>query len=117
MRHTGLCCALLLCLCGCSSIGVTQLVPAASRDDDCKLDIYSSEKDVPVPWEAVCMIDSRTGTHAFAEKTASGAINNAKSEACECGADALIIESMDTEGVTLVTWGKGKAILRGIRYK
>ena len=106
-----------LFLSGCSSIGTTQLQPATPRDDDCKLDVYSSKDEIKVPWEAVCVIDSRTGTHAFADKTASAAIRNAKPEACECGADAILIESMDTEGVTFVTWGKGKAIMKGIRYK
>lgn len=108
---------MLLLIPACASVGATQLQSARPRADDCKLDVYSSETEITRPWETVCMIDSRTGTTAFADKTASAAIKNAKPKACKCGADAIVIQSMDTEGVTLVTWGKGKAIVKGIRYK
>jgi hypothetical protein len=93
------------------------LKTAAARPDDCQLAIYSSEQEISRPWEAICMIDSRTGTTLFHDRDAAAAIQQAKSAACQCGADAILIESMDTQGVTWGTWGQGKAILRGIRYR
>ncbi len=110
---------LSLCILGlsaCSSMGTTQLVNAEPKAPNCKLDVYSSEKEVKRPYKAICVIDSRTGTTAFHDKTASAAIQNAKPLACQCGADAILIEGMSTEGMTFMTWGEGKAILRGIKY-
>ena len=107
----------LMLLAGCSSVGKTQLVTATPKPANCQLDIYSSEKEIKRPYTPVCVIDSRTGTTAFHDKTASAAIRNAKPQACECGADAILIKQMDTEGMTFMTWGKGEAILQGIKYK
>lgn len=104
-------------LSACSSMGTTQLTKAAPKAPNCELDIYSSEKEIKRPYTPVCVIDSRTGTTAFHDKTASAAINNARPLACQCGADAILIDQMSTDGMTFMTWGKGTAILRGIRYK
>lgn len=109
--------AAFFALSACSTMGTTQLKNAEPKAPDCKLDIYSSTKEIKRAYEPVCIIDSRTGTTAFHDKTASAAIRNAKPLACQCGADAILIENMSTEGVTLMTWGEGKAILRGIKYK
>lgn len=103
-------------LSGCANVGVTQLKPATSKSPTCSLDIYSSEKDITQPYEVVCLIDSRTGTTAFHKKTGAAAIEQAKSKACECGADAMLVETIDTAGITLMTWGKGTAIIKAIRY-
>lgn len=104
-------------LSACSSIGTTQLKNAEPKAPDCRLDVYSSAKEIKRPYEPICMIDSRTGTTAFHDKTASAAIKNAKPLACQCGADAILIEGMETDGMTFMTWGQGKAIIRGIKYK
>lgn len=110
-------CLSLLVLSGCSSVGSTQLKQAESKPPNCELDIYSGKDEIKRPYEAICLLDSRTGTTAFHKKTASAAIENAKPAACACGADAILVEQTDTNGVTLMTWGQGKAVLRGIRYK
>lgn len=117
MRKNVISAIMLLAIAGCSTAGTTQLKLASARPEHCELDVYASKEEITRPWETVCMIDSRTGTTAFHTKTASAAIDHAKPHACECGADAILIDSMDTEGVTLGTWGRGKAILQGIRYK
>jgi hypothetical protein len=109
--------AAFLLIAGCASVGITELKSVSPRGEDCQIDVYAAAEDVKVPWEAVCMIDSGTATHIFADKTASGAIKNAKPYACKCGADALIIESMHIESQTLLTSPQGKAILKAIRYK
>ena len=106
-----------LLMAGCSSVGSTQLVTATPRPANCQLDVYSSPSEIKKKYEPVCVIDSRTGTTAFHDKTASGAIKNAKPLACACGADAILIEGMETDGMTFMTWGKGTAIVKGIRYK
>jgi hypothetical protein len=108
---------LSLSLAACSSVGSTQLKQANARPADCKLDIYSSVKEINRPYEPVCIIDAKTGTTAFDDKTASGAVKLAMPKACACGADAILIEGMETNGMTFMTWGEGKAMLKGIRYK
>lgn len=104
-------------LAGCSSVGSTQLVTSAPKPANCQLDVYSSPSEIKRKYQPVCVIDSRTGTTAFHDKTASAAIRNAKPIACQCGADAILIEGMETEGMTFMTWGKGTAIIKGIKYK
>lgn len=63
------------------------------------------------------MITSQTGTTLGHDKTSSAAINNARGEACACGADAIVVESSEDEGITLFTWGQGKAQLKAVRYQ
>lgn len=101
----------------CTSVGVTRVAEAPPKVAGCKLDVYTSEAEIRQPFQVVCLIDSRTGTTAFHTKTASAAIQNARPRACECGADALIVAAVDTEGATYATWGQGKAILKAIRYQ
>ena len=88
----------------------------SSKPINCELDIYSSKNEIQHKFKTICLIDSRTGTTAFHSKTAAAAVNQAKPYACKCGADAILIEMLDTEGVTMTTWGKGKAVLKGIKY-
>lgn len=100
----------------CANVGVTKLKPYPPKMVNCNIDIYTSESEIKRPFEVVCLIDSRTGTTAFHDKTGAAAIEQSKSKACKCGADAILIMSVDTEGVTMTTWGKGKTILKAIRY-
>lgn len=103
-------------LSACGSVGVTKLRPSLPRPSDCDLDIYSSASEVSHQFEVLCLIDSRTPSNAFADKTGSGAINRAKPFACSCGAEGMIVESLTTEGTTAFGWGSGTAILKAIRY-
>tara|TARA_R110002049_G_scaffold147846_2_gene310732 strand:+ start:2449 stop:2610 length:162 start_codon:yes stop_codon:yes gene_type:complete len=36
---------------------------------------------------------------------------------CACGADAIVFESSEEEGMTQFTWGQGKAQLKAVRYQ
>lgn len=80
------------------------------------MDQYVSERDIERPYEVACIITSQTGTTLGHDKTASAAINNAQADACACGADAIVIESSEEEGMTLFTWGQGRAQLEAVRY-
>jgi hypothetical protein len=107
---------LALLACSCGSVGVTQVTPAQPLRRDCVLDIYTSEAEVKRPYTVVCLLDAQTGTTAFTSKTIAAAIEKAKPEACKCGADAIIFVAGDTEGASLVGWGRGRALVKAIRY-
>ena len=101
---------------GCANVGVTKMHGAEPKQANCSLDIFSSPNEIKRAYEVVCLIDSRTGTTAFHTKTAAAAIEQAKPSACECGADGILIDYLDTEGATLATWGKGEAVIKAVRY-
>jgi len=103
---------------GCTTVGVTRLRGAgAPKPDYCALDVYTSASTIPQPFEEACLIDSRTGTTAFDDKTVHGAIDAARPAACRCGADGLVVENAHTEGTTAFGWGSGAAIIKAIRYR
>ncbi len=104
-------------LTGCGSVGVQPVSMGAAKPANCELKQYVSERDIERPYEVACMITSQTGTTLGHDKTASAAINNARAEACACGADAIVVESSEEEGITLFTWGQGKAQLKAVRYQ
>lgn len=107
---------MLAVLAGCGSIGVQPISVGQAKPVNCNLDQYVSERDIEQPYEVACMIYSRTGTTLGHDKSASAAINNARADACACGADAIVVESAEEEGITLFTWGQGKAQLKAVRY-
>tara|TARA_R110002051_G_scaffold31268_1_gene71387 strand:- start:249 stop:617 length:369 start_codon:yes stop_codon:yes gene_type:complete len=104
-------------LTGCGSVGVQPVSMGTAKPANCELKQYVSERDIERPYEVACMISSQTGTTLGHDKTASAAINNARAEACACGADAIVVESSEEEGITLFTWGQGKAQLKAVRYQ
>jgi hypothetical protein len=114
----GLALAIASCLVmpGCGSVGVTPINSAPSRPGGCRLEIFTSEQKIRRPFQVLCLIDSRTGTTAFDDKTVAAAIEKAKPLACGCGADAILIAGVDTQGPGWGTWGQGKAILKAIRF-
>ena len=108
---------LLVFLPACTTVGVTTVgKPELDHGEYCHLDVFTSEAEVGRPFRVVCLIDSRTGTTAFHDRTAAAAIRHAKPEACKCGANAIIIAGVATDGVTAWTWGEGKAIIKAIKY-
>lgn len=107
---------MLVVLAGCGSIGVQPVSMGNAKPANCQLDQYVSERDIEQPYEVACMISSRTGTTLGHDKSASAAINNARADACACGADAIVVEFAEEEGITLFTWGQGKAQLKAVRY-
>lgn len=105
-----------LAISGCATVGVTPIKKAPSKPKDCELEIFTSESEIKKPFEVLCLLDSKTGGSAFADKTMAGAIKLAKPEACKCGADAILVSGGRAEGVTLFTWGEGFATLKAIRF-
>lgn len=88
-------------LTGCGSVSVQPVSMGVAKPANCQLDQYVSERDIERPYEVACMISSQTGTTLGHDKTSSAAINNARTDACACGADAIVIESSEEEGMTL----------------
>jgi hypothetical protein len=89
---------------------------APPKSENCDLEIFSGESDVKRPYEVLCLLDSKTGGNAFADKTMAGAIKLAKPDACKCGADGILVAGGRAEGVSLFTWGEGFATLKAIRF-
>jgi hypothetical protein len=106
----------VLLLAGCTTVGVTPVNSSAAKPANCHLDVYASETEISRDFQTACLIDSRTGSTLFHRRDAAAAIDHARKEACGCGADAILVQSADTQGVTMASWGQGKAIVRAIRY-
>lgn len=100
----------------CASVGVTRTKQAAAKEEDCKLDIYTSDEEVKRDFEVICLLDSKTGSTLFADRTVAGAIENARPDACECGGDGMIIGNTHVEGANFGGWGEGTAMIKVIRY-
>jgi hypothetical protein len=110
--------ALIACgLAGCAHVGVTQMKAAKPKPEGCKLDIYSDEDEIEYDYEVVCLLDAKSGSTLGSDRSVSGAINEARPYACQCGGDGMLVDTARNEGVTLTTWGEGYAILKVIRYK
>jgi len=109
---------LLIFVSACSSVGVTKMNHYQAKSENCELDIYSSENEVKKEYTVACLIDAQTGSSLFHDRTAAGAINEAKPKACECGADAIIVVATDREGGNY--WRStsvGKATIKAVKYK
>lgn len=106
---------LALGLSSCASVGVTPILDATAKDDDCKLAIYTEAREIRAPYDVVCYIDVMTAGHILADTTIAGAIHVARTKACRCGADAMLIHDARKESGNF--WGRGIAILKAIRYK
>ncbi len=109
--------ALCLLLISCASVGVNELKAYPPKSSNCHIDVYTSESDIERQYEHICVLYSETGSSLFSVKTFENAIERAKPKACQCGADAIIISAVEKTGINLLTWGKGSAVLKGIRYK
>src|SRR3989338_5908689 len=96
-------------LTSCASVGVSRIKEYPSKGQNCQLDVYTDKSEISKPFEVISLIDSRTGTTLLHDRTASSAIEEAKPYACDCGADAVLIETTDTEGIGFNSWGQGKA--------
>jgi len=103
-------------LAACASVGVTHVKQAPARAADCPLDVYTSETEITRPYEVLCLLDARSGSTAFSDKTVAGAVNAARPDACGCGAEAILIVGGSTEGMSAFKWGEGTAMLKALRY-
>lgn len=116
MRTHGTTAALLALAVGCSNVNVIPVKPSNPKPESCTLDIYTSESEVKRSFEVACLIHSRTGHAILLRDAVEDAIENAKADACKCGADAILIVSVDEEVPTTTSYGVGKATIRALRY-
>jgi len=104
-------------LCGCLKVGVTRLGQATFQEKaDCNIEVLPSKDAVQRPYVEACLLDTTSGGPPISPGTAAKAIENAKYYACQCGADALIINSIQTYPHGILDWGGGGAILTAIKY-
>lgn len=103
-------------LAGCASVGITRINEAPPHERNCKLEIFTAPGEIKRPYEVVCLLDARTGGSVFDNKTGAGAIQQTRPAACKCGADAMLVERLDSRGVTAFSWGEGRAVIKAIRY-
>ena len=89
--------------------------------DDCQLEVFASESEVKRTFETLCLVEGYTSTRMFADRTMTGAIEEARPKLCGCGADAAII--VDGSSSTASFWApatlnevRGHAKLKGIRF-
>lgn len=104
-------------LAGCAHVGVTTVKEVAARPEGCKLDVFTSDKEIKGEYEVLCLLDSKTGSTAFADRSIAGAINEARPFACQCGGEAILLSDSRVEGVNLASWGEGYATIKVIRFK
>ena len=107
----------LFLLAGCATTGTARVAPGAPKAENCALAVHASEREVGRPFETVCLLDAKTATHLFADKSVEAAVARLRPEACRCGADALLLTRTEQEGVTFWSWGQGRASAAAIRYK
>lgn len=100
----------------CVSVKVNVIKEYPAKPYDCPLDVYMIEDDVKKPYEEICILDSKTGTNLFSRKTFEQAIKLAKPKACLCGADAILVKSVDKQGINLLHYGRGSAVVMGVKY-
>jgi hypothetical protein len=106
----------LVLLVGCASTGVTHIRAAQPKPAGCEFDLYTAEAELKRPYEVLCLIDATSGHTLFHDRTVRGALEQAKPEACECGADAIVLVNATTTTATAERYGEGTAIVRAIRY-
>lgn len=107
---------------GCQSATLYQLKPAIAKPENCHIELYASETEVPGKFETLCIVEAKTGTGMIQDRSANAAINEARPKLCECGAEAaIVIEATSREGTlsnlfTPVWDMSGRAKLKGIRF-
>lgn len=107
-----------LTLTACGSTGVLKVgnAKAEPRADGCDIAVFESEEDVGRPFEKLCLIDAKTGSTLYNNRSVSGAMKKVNAAACQCGADAVIVRAVEKKGVSLTSWGSSKASVLAIRY-
>lgn len=107
-----------LALVACGSTGVLPVGTAAAvpKPEGCQIAVYDDEKDVGRPFEKLCLIDAKTGSTLYNNRSISGAMKKVNKAACACGADAVIVQKMEKKGVSLASWGSSKVTVIAIRF-
>ncbi|HPA51504.1 MAG TPA: hypothetical protein PLP50_07870 [Thermoanaerobaculia bacterium] len=107
-----------LALVGCGSTGVLPVGNASAlpKPEGCQVAVFDSEEDVGRPFEKLCIIDAKTGSTLYNDRSVSGAMKRVNAAACQCGADAVIVKAMGKQGVSAWDWGSSKVSVVAIRY-
>lgn len=110
--------AAALTLTACGSTGVLHVgtAKAPPKPEGCDIAVFESEEDVGRPFEKLCLIDAKTGSTLYNNRSVSGAMKKVNAAACQCGADAVIVRSVEKKGVSLTSWGSSKASVLAIRF-
>ena len=84
-----ICC---LSMCSCAHMSTTPL----DVKSKCSVDVLDDSDIIGKDFERVCLIEasSKPGAQADIEET----LKRVKDAACDCGSDAVVIESVDQEG-------------------
>ncbi len=103
---------------GCSSTGYVRVgtTVATPKPEGAPVEVYSTEADVKRPFEKLCLVDAKTGSTLYNDRSPEGAMKRAKNAARICGADAIILTEMDRKGVSLMSWGSSSAKGVAIRF-
>lgn len=110
---------ILLAVLGCATTNVTRMgeVEYPPREIGCKIDVlYEAPKKKK--FERVCLISRITSASVFDRKTLEAMLPDLSEEACQCGADAILLTQVE-EGTV---WGShatasGRATAFAIKYK
>ncbi len=84
--------AATLLLVGCQhDAGVTRLATAPPKPAGCQLQLFATEAEVNRPFEAVCLVDTAFLATMRRPSSVAEVPETARTQACQCGGDALII--------------------------
>jgi hypothetical protein len=110
--------AAMLALAACGSTGVVRVGKAqpAPKPGGCPIAVFEAEEDVGRPFEKVCVIDAKTGSTLYNDRSPKGAMKKITVAACQCGADAVILRQVQKKGVSLTSWGSSAMTVLAIRY-
>ena len=105
-------------LTACGSTGVVRVGKAQPppKPDGCPIAVFESEEDVHRPFEKVCVIDAKTGSTLYNDRSPKGAMKKVTVAACQCGADAVVLRRVEKKGVSLASWGSSAMTVLAIRY-
>lgn len=108
--------AIVFTACGSTGVvrvGKTQFPP---KPAGCPIAVFEAEEDVGRPFEKVCVIDAKTGSSLYVDRSPTGAMKKVSAAACQCGADAVILRQVQKKGVSLTSWGSSAMTVLAIRY-
>ena len=117
MKKTFALVAATVALGGCGSTGVLPVGDASAipKPEGCQLAVFDAEEDVGRPFEKLRLIDPKTGSTLYDNRSVSGAMMRVNLAACRCGPDAVIVKSMAKRGVSAWGWGASKVTVVAIR--
>lgn len=91
------------------TITVEVLLKAQPNLPSCTLAVYRAEKEIPAPFEKLCSIKAEAKSIIRSFDQTGKALADAKTRACLCGANAILILSNSSETQPAALWGSGLA--------